>query len=937
MEFPLHVLSEYALLADGERGVLVGPRGDFAWMCAPRWDSDAVFSTLIGGAGDVRRHPGRAVLRVGRLLRDGHPDLAQPVGHHGPGDRVPRGAEHARRPAHRRGRCAASWPSTARPRSGCCWTREAGFGQHQLGRSPGGTACGPPAAVRCTCAGPAIPATAQRRGRELLALITVPAGGHHDLVLEISDRPLNGPARRSRRGVAGHRDGLGAGGPRADRHHRGPRRPARLRRAARPDQLRRRHGGRGDHEPARAGRGRTQLRLPVRLDPRPVLRRPGGRRGRCLPAARFRAVGFVAERILADGPQLKPAYTVTGGPVPDERQLHLPGYPGGSAKVGNWVNKQFQLDAFGEALLLLAAAARHDRLDREHWRGRGGGRRGDREAARRSRRRDLGTGRAALGAFPADLRGRPARRRRGRPGPVRARPGADSPTRCSPTSPPTACTRPAAGSARPTTTGSTPRCCSPPCAERCRPAIPGRWPPWTRCTPSWASDGYVYRYRPDERPLGAAEGAFLLCGFAMALAVHSRAGRPRPSAGSSATGPRAGRPACSPRSTTSPSGRYAATCRRPSSTPCCSSRRRQRRGPAGLAPRTPSSQRRSQMNNEHAGQVVVVTGASGGIGRATALAFGARGAKVALLARGEAGLAGAVARRRAGGRHGAGDPGRRRRPRSGRGGRRPGRGRARARSTCGSTSPSPRSSRQFTDITPAEYKRVTEVSYLGYVYGTMAALQRMRPRDAGTIVQVGSALAYRGIPLQTAYCGAKHAIQGFHESLRCELLHDKSNVHVTMVQMPAVNTPQFDWVLSRLPKPAQPVPPIYQPEVAARGVALRRRPSAAAGSTGSAAPPRAPWSPTRSPPACSTATWAGPGSPPSRTTGPSRPRARPTCGSRPTVPTVTTTARTAASTTSPSRAAPSCGPRSTTACSAAPPSGWPGRPPAAALGRRGRR
>jgi hypothetical protein len=94
----------------------------------------------------------------------------------------------------------------------------------------------------------------------------------------------------------------------------------------------------------------------------------------------------------------------------------------------------------------------------------------------------------------------------------------------------------------------------------------------------------------------------------------------------------------------------------------------------------------------------------------------------------------------------------------------------------------------------------------------------MKPRDSGTIVQVGSALAYRGIPLQTAYCGAKHAIQGFHEALRCELLHEKSNVHVTMVQMPAVNTPQFSWVLSRLPRHAQPVPPIYQPEIAARGV-----------------------------------------------------------------------------------------------------------------------
>ncbi len=124
----------------------------------------------------------------------------------------------------------------------------------------------------------------------------------------------------------------------------------------------------------------------------------------------------------------------------------------------------------------------------------------------------------------------------------------------------------------------------------------------------------------------------------------------------------------------------------------------------------------------------------------------------------------------------------------------------------------------FDQIEAAEYRRVTEVSYLGYVYGTMSALKRMKARDRGTIVQVGSALAYRGIPLQTAYCGAKHAIQGFHESLRCELLHEKSNVQVTMVQMPAVNTPQFSWVLSRLPRHPQPVPPIYQPEVAARAV-----------------------------------------------------------------------------------------------------------------------
>ena len=122
------------------------------------------------------------------------------------------------------------------------------------------------------------------------------------------------------------------------------------------------------------------------------------------------------------------------------------------------------------------------------------------------------------------------------------------------------------------------------------------------------------------------------------------------------------------------------------------------------------------------------------------------------------------------------------------------------------------------EMTPAEFKRVTEVTYLGYVYGTLAALRRMLPRDRGIIVQVGSALAYRGIPLQSAYCAAKHAIRGFTDSVRCELIHDGSNVKITMVQMPALNTPQFDWVKSRLPRKPQPVPPIYQPEVAAEAI-----------------------------------------------------------------------------------------------------------------------
>jgi NAD(P)-dependent dehydrogenase (short-subunit alcohol dehydrogenase family) len=218
-------------------------------------------------------------------------------------------------------------------------------------------------------------------------------------------------------------------------------------------------------------------------------------------------------------------------------------------------------------------------------------------------------------------------------------------------------------------------------------------------------------------------------------------------------------------------------------------------------------------------QTVVITGASAGIGRATAQLYGKRGASVGLMARGQTGLDGAVRDvERAGGKALA------------------------VPTDVADYDQVKEASRRiedafgpidvwinvaftsvfapFWEITAEEFKRVTEVSYLGFVYGTRVALDLMKPRDRGTIVQVGSALGDRSIPLQSAYCGAKHAINGFTSSLRTELMHEKSNVHITVVQMPAVNTPQFSWVLSRLPNHPQPVPPIYQPEVAARGVAF---------------------------------------------------------------------------------------------------------------------
>jgi NAD(P)-dependent dehydrogenase (short-subunit alcohol dehydrogenase family) len=221
-------------------------------------------------------------------------------------------------------------------------------------------------------------------------------------------------------------------------------------------------------------------------------------------------------------------------------------------------------------------------------------------------------------------------------------------------------------------------------------------------------------------------------------------------------------------------------------------------------------------------QVVVVTGASAGVGRATARRFADEGVSIALIARGRKRLAASAREVEAAG------------------------GRALVLPLDVADSDAIEKAAEETEeklgpidvwvnsamaavyatvaeTSPEEFRRVTEVTYLGSVWGTMAALRRMRPRNSGTIVQVGSALAYRGIPLQGAYCGGKHALQGFLDSVRTELLHEGSRIRVTTVHLPALNTPQFSWGRTKLPREPQPVPPIFQPEVAAEAVVWASR------------------------------------------------------------------------------------------------------------------
>lgn len=519
-EFPPHVLREYALLADGERGILVGARGEFAWMCAPRWDSDAVFSTLIGGGGHYAVTPTEDRFVWGGYYEDGsliwhsrwvtttaiiecREALAFPAD---PQTavvlrqvRAIRGSARTRiilDPRAEFGRRDMTAVHCHRgvwtARSGALYLRWSG-GEHAKPRADGA----------------------------LAFELELEPGAHHDLVLELSDRPYDAPpveaadawdatetawartvpdleemmARRDARHAYAVLQGLtSAGGGMV---------------AAATMSL-----------PERAAAGRN-------YDYRYAWIRDQCYAGQAVAVTQPHpllddAVTFISERILADGPQLKPAYRIDGSAVPDERSLpHLKGYPGGSDKIGNWVNKQFQLDALGEILLLFSAAARHDHLDTGHWRAV--------EAAVAAIEDRWGDPDA--GIWELDNRR-----------------WAHSRLMC------VAGLRSIAGSAGPAQgaawtnladaiTADVAADCVHPSGRWQRapddegvdaalllPAIRGALPatdPRSLATVAAVAadlgrDGYVYRFRQDRRPLEDAEGAFVLCGFLMALATHQQ-------------------------------------------------------------------------------------------------------------------------------------------------------------------------------------------------------------------------------------------------------------------------------------------------------------------------------------------------------------------------------------------------------------------------------
>jgi GH15 family glucan-1,4-alpha-glucosidase len=524
--FSPHVLREYALVADGERGGLIGPHGELTWMCAPRWDSDAVFSAMIGGSGvyavtpEDPRHVWGGYYEPGSLIWRSHwvttgsviecrEALAFPAD---PG-----------RVVLLRQVCAVRGDARVR----VLLDPRAGFGRHgshRLSRDEG-IWCGRsgPLHWRWQGGGRARPhPVADGRGELLTLDLTVPAGERYDLVLEISEHALAGnppdPAvtwRSTETAWARAQPSVEQTiAPRDSRHA-----WAVLRGLTSQD---------GGGMVAAA-----TMSLPERADTdrnydyRYAWIRDQAYAGIAAASAGAydlldAAAGFVSARLLDDGPGLKPAYTVAGGPVPSEQTLDLAGYPGGSDKTGNWVNQQFQLDAFGEALQLLATAARLDRLTRDGWQA---ARAAADAIAKRWPEPDAGIW--ELGDHPwthsrlacvAGLRA------------IAALSPADTGFGDCAALADTILAETARTAAHPDgywqRSPDDPR----PDAALLLPPVRGALPasdPRTLATlravrDELAREEYVYRFRHDQRPLGDAEGAFLLCGFIMALAEHQQ-------------------------------------------------------------------------------------------------------------------------------------------------------------------------------------------------------------------------------------------------------------------------------------------------------------------------------------------------------------------------------------------------------------------------------
>jgi alpha,alpha-trehalase len=525
-EFPLpHVLREYALLGDGERGILVGPRGEFAWMCFPRWDSDGIFSSLLRGPGTYAVTPedpyvwggyyesGTLIWRSRWITNDATIECREALA-------LPAHPERAvilRRVIARHG--TARVRVTLDPR--------AGFGHHALkhpARNDTGTWTMSSGDVQLAWTGGA-DATPRRDGHGATALsfaLDVAAGEHHDLVLVLNSASQAAAERPPEPEQAWQRT-------EAAWHDRIPE----LERTVAPRDARHAYAvlsgltsvGGGmvaaatTSLPERARQGRS-------YDYRYVWIRDQCYAGQAVAKTGPHrlmddAVRFVRDRLLADGPQLRPAYTVTGDPVPDQRPLDLPGYPGGSDIAGNWVNQQFQLDAFGEALLLFAAAADHDHLDPDAWRAAEAAAltieqrwaEPDTDAGLWEIQPDAWTHSRLMCA--AGLRAISHHAPGGGQRAVRWRALAD-----------TIVADTAQHALHPTGRWQRSPSDARVDASLLLPAIRGAIPATDlrslatldAIASELTEDGYCYRYQPDERPLGESEGAFLLCGFWMALA-----------------------------------------------------------------------------------------------------------------------------------------------------------------------------------------------------------------------------------------------------------------------------------------------------------------------------------------------------------------------------------------------------------------------------------